>query len=69
MTLGTKLSKLRLENGYTQAHVATIVGLDQSSYCRLESDKVQPKFLTALRIAQLYQIDITLLYTATINFL
>ncbi|RYU95803.1 helix-turn-helix transcriptional regulator [Emticicia agri] len=69
MTFGTKLRKLRLERGYSQAHVADFIGVDQSSYCRLESDKVQPKLQIALKIAQLYHIDLTMLYAATIGIL
>ena len=58
MTFGTKLRKLRLEKGYSQNYVADFIGLDQSSYCRLESDKVQPKLQTTVKIAELYKIEI-----------
>lgn len=62
MTFGTKLRKLRLEKGFSQTHVAEYIGLNQSSYCRLESDKSQPKLNTAIKIAQLFQIEINSLY-------
>ena len=64
MTLGTKLRNLRLERGFSQTHVAEFIGLNQSTYCRLESDKSKPKLDTALKIAKLYQIEMNTLFMA-----
>ena len=62
MTIGTTLRKLRLEKGFSQSHVAGCIGLDQSTYCRIESDKAQPRFQTVLKVADFYQIPLADLY-------
>lgn len=51
MTFGERLKKVRLESGMTQKEVAEKCGIADSNYRAYELDKVQPKFDTALAIA------------------
>jgi transcriptional regulator with XRE-family HTH domain len=62
MTFGTLLRKLRIEKGISQSEIAHNIGLDQSTYSRIESDMVEPKANMLLHLAKYYQIEITKLY-------
>ena len=62
MTYGTILRNLRLQKNLSQAEVANAIGLDQSSYSRIESDQSEPKAGTLLQLAKFYQVDISALY-------
>ncbi|GAB2627838.1 MAG: helix-turn-helix domain-containing protein [Emticicia sp.] len=62
MTYGTKLRNIRLQKSLSQAEVANAIGLDQSSYSRIESDQSEPKAGVLMKIAKFYQVDITSLY-------
>lgn len=62
MTYGTKLRNIRLQKSLSQVEVANAIGLDQSSYSRIESDQSEPKAGVLMKIAKLYQVDITSLY-------
>jgi len=55
---GTKLLQLRSKKGYTQDYVADILGIEQSAYSRLESDKMQPNSELLPELAKLYGISI-----------
>jgi transcriptional regulator with XRE-family HTH domain len=63
MTFGTLLRKLRIEKGISQSEIAHNIGLDQSTYSRIESDIVEPKANMLLHLAKYYQIEITKLYS------
>ncbi len=67
MTYGTKLRKIRLEKNLSQAEVANSIGLDQSSYSRIESDQSEPKAGTLLKLAKFYQVDVSALYPPIFN--
>lgn len=58
LKLGTKLLQLRNKKGYTQDYVADILGIEQSTYSRLESDKMQPNSELLPELAKLYGISI-----------
>jgi transcriptional regulator with XRE-family HTH domain len=62
MTYGTKLRKIRLEKNLSQAEVANSIGLDQSTYSRIESDLHEPKASVLMSLAKYYQVDISALY-------
>ncbi len=62
MTYGTQLRKIRLEKGLSQAEVANSIGLNQSTYSRIESDLHEPKARVLIKIAKYYQVDILVLY-------
>lgn len=62
MTYGTILRNLRIQKSLSQAEVANAIGLDQSSYSRIESDQSEPKAGTLLKLAKFYQVDVSALY-------
>jgi transcriptional regulator with XRE-family HTH domain len=62
MTYGTKLRNIRLQKGLSQAEVANAIGLDQSTYSRIESDQSELKAGTLLKLAKFYQVDVSALY-------
>ena len=62
MTYGTKLRNIRLQKGLSQAEVANAIGLDQSTYSRIESVQSEPKAGTLLKLAKFYEVDINALY-------
>ncbi|WP_435354242.1 helix-turn-helix domain-containing protein [Emticicia sp. SJ17W-69] len=62
MTYGTKLRKIRLEKGLSQTAVANSIGLDQSTYSRIESDLSEPKAGVLMKIAKFYEVEISSLY-------
>lgn len=62
MTYGTILRNLRIQKSLSQAEVANYIGLDQSSYSRIESDQSEPKAGVLMKIAKFYRVDITSLY-------
>ena len=59
MTYGIKLRNIRLTKGYSQTEIADQIGLNQSTYCRLESDKLSPKADWLMKLALLYQMEIS----------
>lgn len=68
MTYGTILRNLRIQKGLSQVEVANTIGLDQSSYSRIESDQSEPKAGTLLKLAKFYQVDVSTLYPPTTIF-
>lgn len=65
MTYGTKLRNIRLKKGLSQVEVANGIGLEQSTYSRIESDQSEPKAGVLMRIAKFYQVDIISLYPSS----
>lgn len=66
MTYGTKLRNIRLQKGLSQAEVANAIGLDQSTYSRIESDLSEPKASILMKLAKYYQVDVSTLYPLNI---
>jgi transcriptional regulator with XRE-family HTH domain len=64
MDFGTILKNLRLAKGYSQPLVAFAVGLEQSSYSRIENGISDPRASTLLKIAEFYEVDVASLYPA-----
>ena len=62
MTYGTKLRNIRLQKGLSQAEVANAIGLDQSSYSRIESDQSELKARILMKLAKYYKVDVSILY-------
>lgn len=67
MTFGTKLRKIRLEKGLSQVEVANNIGLDQSTYSRIESDLHEPKASVLMNLAKYYQVSISTLYPIPVD--
>ena len=55
MTLGTKLSKLRKENNYTQEQLADILGVSRQAVSKWESDTTYPETEKLLKLGDLYK--------------
>lgn len=55
MTLGTKLSKLRKENNYTQEQLAAILGVSRQAVSKWESDTTYPETEKLLKLGELYK--------------
>ncbi|NCD67822.1 helix-turn-helix domain-containing protein [Mucilaginibacter agri] len=49
--LGRKITTKRLENGLTQAQLATLIGKDQQSIQRLEAGNINPSYFYLYEIA------------------
>jgi transcriptional regulator with XRE-family HTH domain len=62
MTYGIKLRKMRIEKGYSQNEIADFIGLNQSTYCRIESDKLIPRADWIYKLSFFYKIDVGELY-------
>lgn len=57
MNIGTKLKKLRDENGFSQEYVANELGISQSTYHKLEVEQIRLTVERAKQLAKLYDID------------
>lgn len=54
LLLGTRLRKFRKENGYSQNHIANILGIERSTYTYYETGKTVPVIFDLMRLADLY---------------
>lgn len=53
-TLGERLRAFRRENGYSQSHIANILGIERSTYTYYEVGKTTPVVFDLMRLADLY---------------
>lgn len=58
LLLGTRLRKFRKENGYSQNHIANILGVERSTYTYYETGKTVPVIFDLMRLADLYSISL-----------
>ena len=54
LLLGTRLRQFRKENGYSQSHIANILGVERSTYTYYETGKTVPVIFELMRLADLY---------------
>ena len=54
MTLGEKISKLRVENNFTQEQLAEILGVSRQSVSKWESDVAYPETAKLIEIGKLF---------------
>ena len=52
--LGARLRRYRIENGYSQNHIANILGIERSTYTYYEVGKTTPVVFDLMRLADLY---------------
>ncbi|MBQ2668078.1 MAG: helix-turn-helix domain-containing protein [Clostridia bacterium] len=52
--LGMRLRNFRVENGYSQNHIANILGVERSTYTYYETGKTVPVIFDLMRLADLY---------------
>lgn len=64
MKMGTKLRKLREEQGFSQEYVANEIGISQSTYYKLEAEQIRLTVERAKQLAKLYEIDPEYFYTS-----
>lgn len=67
MTFGEKLSGLRKENGYTQEHLADILGVSRQSVSKWESDLAYPETDKLIRMGKLFGCSMDYLLSEDIN--
>jgi transcriptional regulator with XRE-family HTH domain len=65
LKIGTKLIQLREKHGYTQETVCDKIGISQSNYSRIESDKLAPPADILPKIADLYNVNVNTLLGVT----
>lgn len=58
LLLGTRLRKFRKENGYSQNHIANILGVERSTYTYYETGKTVPVIFDLMRLADLYSVSL-----------
>lgn len=56
--LGKRLRRFRKENGYSQNHIASILGVERSTYTYYETGKTVPVIFDLMRLADLYNISL-----------
>lgn len=52
----TRLKSLRIEKGFTQAYIASILGITRAAYTNIENGKREPDFATIKKLADLYSV-------------
>ena len=57
LLLGMRLRKFRKENGYSQSHIANVLGIERSTYTYYETGKTVPVIFDLMRLADLYDIS------------
>ena len=57
-TLGERLRNFRKENGYSQSHLANILGIERSTYTYYEVGKTVPVIFDLMRLADLYNVTL-----------
>ena len=57
-TFSKRILELRKQAGYTQAYVASVLGIKQPSYIRYENSGAEPTLANLVRIADLYDVFI-----------
>ncbi len=55
--LGLRLRKFRKDNGYSQSHIANVLGIERSTYTYYEIGKTIPVVFDLMRLADLYSIS------------
>ncbi len=64
MNIGTKLRKLREDQGFSQEYIATELGISQSTYYKLEAEQIRLTVERAKQLAKLYDIDPEYFFTS-----
>ena len=62
MRFGEKLRELRKQRGLRQKDIAKELNIAQNTYSDYENDKVQPSFESLVKISNILQVPIDLLF-------
>lgn len=57
-TIGTKLSRLRKNKGYSQQEVADLLSVTQPAYHKWEADYSTPDLETLIKLSQVFEVDL-----------
>ncbi|MBW2672110.1 MAG: helix-turn-helix domain-containing protein [Deltaproteobacteria bacterium] len=66
MNFGNRLRQLRKEKGLTQAELAKLLSIGESTISFYESGKRQPDYETLIRIADLFNVSVDYLLGRTV---
>ena len=58
VTFSKRILELRKQAGYTQAQVATVLGIKQPSYIRYENSGAEPTLANLVKLADLYDVSV-----------
>lgn len=62
VSLGQRIKLLRIEKGLTQFDVATKMGIDDSSYRKIESGRTNPTARTLYKLAEALDVSVGQLF-------
>lgn len=65
MTLGSRLKKVRVEKGFSQADVADFLNISRQSISRWETDKAYPDIDNLVELSKYYDVSVDELLTET----
>jgi len=65
MNISDNIKKVRELRNFSQEYVAQELGISQSSYARIESGEVIPKIDRLQRIAEILEVDMSMLLNTT----
>jgi transcriptional regulator with XRE-family HTH domain len=65
--IGTRIKIIRKEHGWTQAELASSLGITRSALCHYEQNRRQPGLDVILEIANLFNVSIDDLVTRSFN--
>lgn len=57
-TIGTKLTRLRKNKGYSQQEVADLLQISQPAYHKWETDTVHPDLESLLKVSRIFDVDL-----------
>jgi transcriptional regulator with XRE-family HTH domain len=58
VTIGTRISQLRQDRGWTQKELADMVGIGSNHVSRIETGKMQPRRSTMKALAEAFEINL-----------
>ena len=58
LLLGMRLRKFRKENGYSQSHIANVLGIERSTYTYYETGKTTPSISVLKLLAKIYNVSL-----------
>lgn len=61
-TFGLNVKRIRQERSYSQAHVSNLVGMSTTHWARIESNQVEPRLETMVKIADVLQVHLSELF-------
>ena len=65
MSIGTNIKQFRELKNYTQEFVAQKLGISQGAFARIESGSIVPKVDRLQRIAEILEVDMSMLLSTT----